>query len=90
MVELSDRGAAVVVLVVEVVPAVVELLVPFWTVELLELSGFTMLTMISLGFAVWFDAAEKATLLKMAPRVLSMELGRSPLEKTGKSSRESP
>ena len=89
MVELSDRGAAVVVLVVEVVPAVVELLVPFWTVELL-LSGFTMLTMISLGFAVWFDAAEKATLLKMAPRVLSMELGRSPLEKTGKSSRESP
>jgi len=35
-------------------------------------------------------AAEKATLLKMAPRVLSMELGRSPREKTGRSSRDNP
>lgn len=30
--------------------------------------------------------AEKATLLKMAPSVLSMELGLSPREKTGRSS----
>ena len=33
---------------------------------------------------------EKATLLKMAPRVLSMELGLSPREKTGRSSRDMP
>lgn len=36
----------------------------------------------------WF--VEKATLLKMAPRVLSMELGLSPREKTGRSSKDKP
>ena len=52
-------------------------------------SGIVALLLFNTGVADWLVGV-KATLLKIAPRVLSIELGRSPREKTGRSSSDKP
>jgi len=96
---LVRAGGAVVVVVVRIVGAevvVVESLVALTGVELTISeapffckSGAVALVLINPGVADWLVGV-KATLLKMAPKVLSIELGRSPREKTGRSSKDRP